>query len=266
MSTSPRPRPAEPRLPDAPPSEAAWKVDAVTAIVHGSLERLLDVVPEVDDPLGAELLGSDVAGIWWAPGAERDQGMRASEALVARSYAAHLEQLGDDRALAALRCLQAGAGGGWTDELAGAATRLADRGRREPPWWTAARERRPAHGGELRWTVHGRELTLLLLQIADPYGGVTLVPIVDGGADGVIADILLVTELDGLIDYLAGHGQVGPSITWTSPARAAERTREAIARTDLIGVAAPPPGSEREIGYVGLRGVLQRWTEAALAG
>ncbi|MGX6446857.1 hypothetical protein ACVU7I_02135, partial [Patulibacter sp. S7RM1-6] len=124
MSTAPS-HPAEPdRPPPGPPSEAAWKAHAVAAIVHGSLERLLDLLPDVEDPLGAELLGSDVAGIWWAPGDERDTAMRTSERLAARSYVAHLEELDEDRALAALRVLQAGAGGGWTPEVAGAAERL----------------------------------------------------------------------------------------------------------------------------------------------
>ncbi|MGX6449468.1 hypothetical protein ACVU7I_15595, partial [Patulibacter sp. S7RM1-6] len=134
---------------------------------------------------------------------------------------------------------------------------------REPAWWPEARRRRPARGGTLAWTADDRRLELLLLQTADPYGGVTLAPVVDAGADGVVTDVLLVTELDGLLDYLAGHGDVGPEIAWRETSEVADRVRDGIARTDLIGVGDPPPGSEPEAGYVALRGVLQRWAEAA---
>jgi hypothetical protein len=264
MSTAPS-QPLGPRKPvSGPPSHAAWKIDAVTAIVHGSLERLLDLVPEVEDPLGAELLGSDVSGIWWAPGDERDVPIEESERLVARSYAAHLEELDDDRALGALRVLQVGAGGGWTAEVAPVADRLTGRGRREPAWWPGARARRPYRGGQLRWLGDGREFDLHLLQTTDPFGGITLAAVADRGAGGVVADVLLVTEINGLLEYLETYGDAPGEIDWASAARAGARVRDAIARTDLVGVGTPPPGSEPEAGYAALRGVLLRWADLAV--
>lgn len=260
MSLSP-PEPIRP-APGPSPSEAAWKVHAVTAVVHGTLESLLTAVPYVEDPFAAELLGSDACAIWWASAAESDVPAREREARVGRAYAAHLGELGSPEALAALRALQLGGSDDLVREVASTAEGLSAAGVAEPLWWGRARDLRALRAARVSWSSDGRRYTSHLLEVDRAGEVVTLAVATLDDAAGVIGDVLVFTDLDGFADVVregsAGRAAVGR----ISVATAVGRIRQAVDRTDLLGVGDPPGHALPEVGYTAFRGLAQRWTAA----
>lgn len=258
MSPSPFDRTLPEREPTTP-GTAAWKAHATATIVHATLAALLDAVPVVTDPLAAALLGSDACGVWWAPAEDADTAPQERERLVGRTYAAHLEQLADDRALAALRALQVGGSDGVVPEAAAAADRLARAGLAEPTWWPAARTATPLRGARVSWTDDGHRYTSHLLEVDCAGDVVNLAVATLDDCSGVVGDVLLFADLDGFADVVTRHGDAR-LFEWTGVGAARTRIRRAIDRTDLLGTGDPPGSSEPEVGYVALRGLAQRWT------
>jgi hypothetical protein len=261
MSFTSRPRQPLPGLEAAGPGAAAWKVHATSAVVHATLSALLDCAPAVGDPLAAELLGSDACGVWWSPAEESDVGPAERERLVGRTYAAHLEELGDARALAALRALQLGGSDGVVPEVAAAARRLAATGIPDPAWWADADRIAVLRGARAWWVDDGHRFTSVLLEVDRAGDVVTLAVATLDDAAGVVGDVLLFADLDGF-ERVIHEGTDDRRLEWLSPTTAQRRIRRAIERTDLLGVGDPPGSSQPEVGYVALRGLAQRWSVA----
>lgn len=263
MSFTSRGRPV-PGLQGRSPSDAAWKVHATSAIVHATLEALLDTAPAVRDPLAAELLGSDACGIWWSPAEDADVGRSELERLIGRAYAAHLEELGHAPALAALRALELGGCDGVVPEAAAAAARLAAAGVPDPEWWSAAERIVALRAATVSWADDGHRYTSVLLEVDRAGDVVNLAVATLDDAAGVIGDVLLFSDLDGFGRVVEDPAD-GRRLTWMGVRAAQRRIRRAIDRTDLLGVGDPPGSSEPEVGYVALRGLAQRWSTAPVA-
>jgi hypothetical protein len=256
------PSPFDRTVPDGEPtspSTAAWKAHATATIVHATLEALLDAAPVVTDPLAAALLGSDACGVWWAPAEDADSAPQERERLVGRAYAAHLEQLGDARALCALRALQLGGSDGVAPEATATAERLALAGLVDPPWWPGTDRPVPLRGARVSWTDDGHRYTSHLLEVDCGGDVVNLAVATLDDCSGVVGDVLLFADLDGFEDVVTHHGDAR-LFEWTGPDAARTRIRRAIDRTDLLGTGDPPGSSEPEVGYVALRALAQRWT------
>ena len=249
----------------AGPAAAAWRAHATASIVHATLEVLLDAAPSATDPLAAELLGAEAAGVWWSPAGESLVAIAEHERLVGRAYAAHLAELADAPALAALRSLQLGAGDGMVPEVRSAADRLAAGGVPDPGWWSAADDLEALRGAHVSWRDDGHDYTSLLLEVDRAGIVLTMAVATLDDCSGVVGDVLLFTDLDGFADVVRDPVD-GRRLHWCAPAAIQRRIRHAIDRTDLLGVGDPPGSSRPEIGYVGLRSLAQRWSDAPSAG
>lgn len=248
----------------AGPAGAAWRAQATATVVHATLEALLDAAPAVTDPLAAELLGAEAAGVWWSPAGESLVAIAEHERLVGRAYAAHLHDLGDAPALAALRCLQLGGSDGMLAEVERAAGRLAAVGVPEPGWWDRADDVRALRGAHVSWRDDGHDYTSLLLEVDRAGVVLTMAVATLDDCSGVVGDVLLFTDLDGFADVVLDPVD-GRRLHWTPPGDVQRRIRHAIDRTDLLGVGDPPGTSPPEVGYVGLRSLAQRWSDAPAA-
>lgn len=263
MSHSFRHRPSLP--PGGPgPSVAAWKAHATATIVHATLGALLEAAPVVPDPLAAELLGADACGIWWSPAADAEAPILEREQLVGRAYAAHLEQLGTAPALAALRALQLGGCDGVVPEVAAAAARLAATGVPEPVWWAAAERITVLRGARLSWADDGHRYTSLLLEVDRAGDVVTMAVATLDDCSGVVGDVLLFSDLDGFARVVRDPVD-DRRLQWMGVRSCQRRIRRAIDRTDLLGTGDPPGSSDPDVGYVALRALAQRWSDAPAA-
>jgi hypothetical protein len=244
--------------------DGAWRAYLTATIVHGTLQALLDTAPVVDDPLAAELLGSDACGVWWAPAARAELAPAEHERLVGRTYAAHLEERGNPEALAALRALQLGGCDGVLEPVTAAAERLASTGVREPMWWDASPCIEARRAARLAWSDDDHCYTSLLLEVDRAGEVVTMAVATVDDAAGVVGDLLLFSDLDGFA-HLALESGDDRTFTWLPVPEAQTQIRRAIVRTDLLGTGRPPGSSEPEVGYVALRGLAQRWSRAPTA-
>ncbi len=256
----------DPSILGPPPGDpdGSWRAYLTATIVHGTLQALLDAAPAVDDPLAAELLGSDACGVWWAPAARAELAPAEHERLVGRTYAAHLEERGDPDALAALRALQLGGCDGVLDPVTAAADRLSDAGIREPIWWDAAPRIQARRAAHLGWRDDDHSYASLLLEVDRADEVVTMAVATVDDAAGVVGDLLLFSDLDGFA-HLALESGDDRTFTWLPVPDAQAQIRRAIVRTDLLGTGRPPGSSEPEVGYVALRGLAQRWSRAPIA-
>lgn len=260
MSHSFRSRPS-PSSQGSGPGAAAWKAHATTTIVHAALEALLDAAPAVREPLAAELLGADACGIWWAPAEDSDVPILERERLVGRAYAAHLGQLGTAPALAALRALQLGGSDGVVPEVAAAAARVAATGVPEPTWWADASRIAVLRGAQVSWSDEGHRYTSLLLEVDRAGEVVTMAVATLDDCSGVIGDVLLFSDLDGF-ERVVRDPLDDRRLHWMGVRSCQRRIRRAIDRTDLLGTGDPPGSSDPEVGYVALRALAQRWSDA----
>lgn len=231
-----------------------------------SLAHLTSDPELIADLLGAQLSGSELAGAWWRPtaGAGRAARRRGEGPLdplrVARAYTRQLERAGDDRALTALRVLQVGAGPEWRETVGAAADHLAGRGRREPGWWPPAHER-VGRCIDVPWELPDGRFDVLAIEVFQGAQPIGLAIVLD--QEGTITDVLVTTEMVGLLEMPAEHGgQVDGDPLWRTPDELGRRIGAAVDRTDLLGVAAPPsflPGT----GYPALRALLRSWVHLA---
>lgn len=249
----------------AGPATAAWKAQTTAAIVHATLEALLDQARDAADPLAAELLGAETAGVWWSPAGESRVAIAEHERLVGRTYAAHLLELGDAGALAALRCLQLGAGDGMVPEVRRAADHLAAAGVPDPGWWASALQLSALRGAHVSWRDDDHDYTSLLLEVARAGVVLTMAVATVDDCSGVVGDVLLFSDLDGFADVVLDPVD-GRRLRWTDPGAIQRRIRHAIDRTDLLGVGDPPGSSPPEVGYLRLRSLAQRWADAPTTG
>lgn len=231
------------------------------ALLTGDQETAVDV-------LNAQLSASEAIGGWWCPSATVSRAARrrgygpVDPVRLAQAYARQLERTGDDRALLALRALQVGADPEWRPVVSAAADRLAAQGRTEPMWWPPDQER-VGRCMVIPWAVPDGRFELLVLEVLQgPVAPIALTVVVDDA--GTIVEILITTELASLLEIPEEHdGRVPTDPRWGTPEELVRRLREAIDRTDLLGVAPPPrflPGT----GYPALRGLLRSWIDLAV--
>lgn len=214
------------------------------------------------DVLGAQLSASELAGAWWRPSAGTSRAARrrgdgpCDPARLAGAYARQLERAGDDDALTVLRALQVGADPEWRATVGAAADRLAERGRREPAWWPPPRERL-GKCIDVPWDLPDGRFDVLAIEVFQGAIPIGLAVVLDH--EGSIVEILLTTEMAGLLELPEEHGgRVDGDPRWRTPAELGHRLITAVDRTDLFGPATPPsflPGT----GYPALRGLLRTW-------
>lgn len=256
MSLSPRGR--LPHTFGSSPEDAAHQRHAIAAVLQAGLQTLRHFAPGLQDPLEAELLGSDAASIWWAPSSETDTQGEEFEQRVGRAYATALEGQGDPPALAALRALQLGGSNGIASAAAEAADRLAGTGVADPPWWPAPPPR-CVRAARIVWVDDGRA-HLLALELQRDQARWTLGMLVLDDRSGVACDLRIFPDLDELQAKLRPDPATDPSgirvLQGIDPAVARDEMRQAIERTDLLGT------TNDGHGYVALRGLTQRWLAA----
>lgn len=243
------------------PAAAAWRAQATATVLHATLESLLETAPEARDPLAAELLGAEAAGVWWSPASESQVAAVEFERLVGRAYAAHLEELHHAAALAALRALQIGGSDGMLPDVTAAADRLASAGIPDPAWWDDAPRIRVLRGAHVSWRDDGHDFTSLLLEVDRAGSVVTMAVATVDDCSGVVGDILLFSDLDGFAAVVRDPDG-DRRLRWAGVGAIQSRIRSAIDRTDLLGVGDPPGSSAYEAGYVSYRALAQRWADA----
>jgi hypothetical protein len=147
-------------------------------------------------------------------------------------------------------------------EVSAAAERLSGAGVAEPLWWGRASDLRALRAARVSWTSDARRYTSYLLEVDRAGEVVTLAVATLGEAAGAIADVLVFTDLDGFGEVVREGSEGRLTLGRMSVATAVRRIRQAIDRTDLLGVGDPPGHALPEVGYTAFRGLTQRWTAA----
>lgn len=245
---------------DPRPSTEAWKIQVVAAVLHSGLEVLLHAVPLIEDPLEAEILGSDAAGVWWHPEEEYLPDGEEREQRVGRAFAAHLEELADADALAVLRVLQLGGSDAVSAHAEEAAIRLHDSGLPEPRWWALAPQLRCTRAAELVAT-EDELAPMVCLELARADRTWTLGAKLRIGEPETIANIGIfpgLEELQQILDAADVEAPLPPLQPLDVPT-AHRRIADALAATHCPD----DDGGLLDPNVIALRGLAQRWLAVA---
>ncbi len=249
--------PLEPPSPLHPPEPSPVVPPCVDAVLAASIELLCASSVATDDPLAAELLGSDAAGIWWMPSCAYGAPGADFERRIGYAYASALDVRGGPDALAALRALQVGAAPGIAAAVAPTAERLSGRGIAEPPWWSRVSGLRALRAVEISGPDDGHRTRIVFVEVERRGLRMTLGVLTDANAAGVAASIGVFDELDSIRDALGAEVPEHALEDMIRPL-AVEEARclvlRSIERTDLLGTV-----DRHGPGFVGYRGLALQW-------
>lgn len=263
MSTSPPQATDRIGFPPTPPTDEDGTFQTVASVLRAAMEVLRKTAPGLTDPLQAEMLGSDAAGIWWSPTSEPGAGGAELERRVGRAYSGYLEHQADRSSLAALRALQLGG----SDEICGTARAAAERlvrgGVADPAWWAAATvPLRPVRAVRFSEDDDPNRPGVLFLEFERAGRQQTLGMLVGVERIGVISGVGVFTGIEALESTFRGAAEASGArdscLRPVTVANARDEMLRAIERTDLLG-----PLEDTCRGYTGHRGLAQRWLEIA---
>jgi Domain of unknown function (DUF1841) len=208
--------------------------------LFAELFRGAEELTKVDDPLDAELVASDLVGIWWDQRANGED----VEQLLGEGLIDYATKRADAQALALLRALQVLGTSRQRLKAATAAEELAARGVREPVWAERIGDVSAGECWVFRDVYGDQESLFCTFAYADRPHGISV--LVDHNLGGIAKDVYCTLEVDEVIAQSRQGAAQDPMTVFENlpPQRARAILEDAFAATDVT--LDPPVGEDFE--------------------